>query len=159
MKENLRKRQLAGQSHTHHDHPGNPKEKDVVASLKQRSRVERLSKIIEKNATPYVAKAICYLKILAFIIRPSHNREWEQARRKPGVKNIRILFKADFINRNVRVFCMCFCASFLLGAANNVVVLIGGLLLRRWRKMDIQLRRTTQSAATLSFWRNTAVLP
>mmetsp|Transcript_83519 Transcript_83519/g.215089 ORF Transcript_83519/g.215089 Transcript_83519/m.215089 type:complete len:366 (+) Transcript_83519:1325-2422(+) len=74
----LREGRLAGQCDAHHDHARDPEEEDVVTSLKHGRRVE-------------------VLEVGVGLVWPAHGGEGPEARREPGVQDIRILLQLDIV--------------------------------------------------------------
>merc|ERR1719375_70062 len=67
--------QLPCKPNRHHHHAGDPKEENVMPCLQQRRGEESLH--------------------IGCLIRPPHHREGKEARGKPRVKHVLVLFKLD----------------------------------------------------------------
>mmetsp|Transcript_4939 Transcript_4939/g.10911 ORF Transcript_4939/g.10911 Transcript_4939/m.10911 type:complete len:239 (+) Transcript_4939:1371-2087(+) len=79
MKVHRVERKLIRQLQSHHNHPCNPKEKNIQSSLKERSGVECLE--------------------IVRLLWPSQDGEGEESRREPSVEYIFVAFEDNFIAR------------------------------------------------------------
>ena len=77
MEEHSVEGQSVGQFETHHHHTGYPEEENIQSSFKKGRRIE------------------CFE--IGSIVRPSHDREREQSRRKPSIQYIFISFQDKFV--------------------------------------------------------------
>lgn len=77
--------ELVGQPETHHHHPSNPKEQNVVSCLKYRVREE-------------------LLEVGILSVWPPHYGKREQPRAEPSVKNVLVLSDLDLLRLESQQF-------------------------------------------------------